>query len=126
MGYLLLCMGLASAIAAGGSGGGDWATVKPDEFEGAINNPLKGFRSYHDDGYTDSCIASTLAGTPLNSAPTTRLIASAARVVVAHPGHLQLIFRSKQMHNALDAEKLAKLLALDAVPSVHARFPRLP
>ncbi|MFC1597253.1 IS110 family transposase [Planctomycetota bacterium] len=43
----------------------------------------------------------------------------AARVVVAHPGHLRLIFRSKHKHDALDAEKLAKLLILDAVPSVH-------
>ena len=32
----------------------------------------------------------------------------AARVVVAHPGHLRLIFRSKRKHDALDAEKLAK------------------
>jgi transposase len=43
----------------------------------------------------------------------------AARVVVAHPGHLNLIFRSKRKHDALDAEKLAKLLVLDAVPAVH-------
>lgn len=43
----------------------------------------------------------------------------AARVVVAHPGHWKLIFRSKRKHDALDAEKLAKLLVLDAVPSVH-------
>ena len=27
----------------------------------------------------------------------------AARVVVAHPGHLRLIFRSKHKHDALDA-----------------------
>jgi transposase len=43
----------------------------------------------------------------------------AVRVVVAHPGHLNLIFRSKRKHDALDAEKLAKLLVLDAVPAVH-------
>ncbi|REJ97682.1 MAG: IS110 family transposase [Planctomycetota bacterium] len=43
----------------------------------------------------------------------------AARVVVAHPGHLNLIFRSKRKHDAVDAEKLAKLLVLDAVPAVH-------
>lgn len=28
-----------------------WATVVPPEFEGAINNPLKGFREYKKDGY---------------------------------------------------------------------------
>lgn len=43
----------------------------------------------------------------------------AVRVVVAHPGHLKLIFRSKHKHDAADAEKLAKLLVLDAVPAVH-------
>lgn len=43
----------------------------------------------------------------------------AARVVVAHPGHLNLIFRSKRKHDAVDAEKLAELLVLDAVPAVH-------
>ena len=41
---------------------------------------------------------------------------SAARVVVAHPGHLRLVFRSKRKHDCIDAEKLAKLLALDPVP----------
>ena len=43
----------------------------------------------------------------------------AERVVVAHPGHLRLIFRSKQKHDRADAEKLAKLLYLDAVPAVY-------
>jgi transposase len=43
----------------------------------------------------------------------------AVRVVVAHPGHLRLIFRSKRKHDARDAEQLAKLLVLDAVPAVH-------
>jgi len=28
-----------------------WVTVAPPEFEGAINNPLKGFRDYKKDGY---------------------------------------------------------------------------
>jgi len=28
-----------------------WVTVSPPEFEGAINNPLKGFREYKKDGY---------------------------------------------------------------------------
>ena len=43
----------------------------------------------------------------------------ARRVVVADPGQLRLIFRSKRKTDALDAEKLAKLLLLDAVPTVH-------
>ena len=48
-----------------------------------------------------------------------RLRRVAARVVVAHPGHLRLIFRSKKKSDRVDAEKLAKLLFLDEVPTVY-------
>ena len=47
-----------------------------------------------------------------------RLSAMAERVVVAHPGQLRLIFRSKRKSDRVDAEKLAKLLFLDEVPPV--------
>jgi transposase len=43
----------------------------------------------------------------------------AARVIVAHPGHLRLIYGSKRKNDRVDAEKLAKLLLVDAVPTVH-------
>ena len=43
----------------------------------------------------------------------------ASRVAVAHPGLLKLIFRSRQKNDRADAEKLAKLLFLDEVPTVH-------
>ena len=43
----------------------------------------------------------------------------ASRVAVAHPGLLRLIFRSKKKNDRADAEKLAKLLFLDEVPTVH-------
>jgi len=43
----------------------------------------------------------------------------ASRVVVAHPGQLRLIFRSKRKNDRVDAEKLAKLLYLDEVPPVY-------
>jgi transposase len=43
----------------------------------------------------------------------------AQRVVVAHPGQLRLIFRSKRKNDRVDAEKLAKLLFLDEVPAVY-------
>lgn len=43
----------------------------------------------------------------------------ASRVVVAHPGQLRLIFRSKKKNDRVDAEKLAKLLFLNEVPTVH-------
>ena len=48
-----------------------------------------------------------------------RLAAMAQRVVVAHPGHLRLIFRSKRKNDRIDAERLAKVLYLDEVPAVH-------
>jgi transposase len=43
----------------------------------------------------------------------------AARVLVAHPGQLRLIFRSKHKNDRNDAERLAKLLYLGEAPAVH-------
>jgi len=43
----------------------------------------------------------------------------ARRVVVAHPGQLRLIFRSKRKNDRVDAHKLATLLFLGQVPPVH-------
>jgi transposase len=43
----------------------------------------------------------------------------ADRVVVAHPGPLRLIFRSKDKNDRKDAERLAKLLYLGEAPAVH-------
>ena len=48
-----------------------------------------------------------------------RLSRLAKTVVVAHPGQLRLIFRSKRKNDRADAEKLAKLLYLDEVPPVY-------
>jgi len=48
-----------------------------------------------------------------------RLQAVAQRVVVAHPGGVRLIFRAKRKHDRIDARKLATLLFLDQVPTVH-------
>src|SRR2546430_6600026 len=43
----------------------------------------------------------------------------AARVLVADPGQLRLIFRSKNKNDRNDAERLAKLLYLGETPTVH-------
>ena len=43
----------------------------------------------------------------------------AARVVVAHPGRLRLIFRSRDKNDRKDAERLAKLLYLGETPTAH-------
>jgi hypothetical protein len=43
----------------------------------------------------------------------------AARVTVAHPGRLRLIFRSKDKNDRKDAERLAKSLYLGEAPAVH-------
>jgi transposase len=48
-----------------------------------------------------------------------RLQPMARRVLVAHPGQLRLIFRSKRKNDRVDAEKLAKQLFLDEVPPVY-------
>ncbi len=48
-----------------------------------------------------------------------QLATIARRVIVAHPGQLRLIFRSKRKNDRVDAEKLAKLLFLNEVPPVH-------
>jgi len=47
------------------------------------------------------------------------LISFAPRVVMAHPGQLRLIFRSKRKNDRVDAKKLATLLYLDQVPPSH-------
>jgi transposase len=43
----------------------------------------------------------------------------AQMVKAAHPGSLRLIYKSKRKNNRVDAGKLARLLYLDAVPSVY-------
>jgi len=43
----------------------------------------------------------------------------AQRVLMAHPGQLRLIFRSKRKNDRVDAEKIAKLLYLDEVPTAY-------
>jgi len=48
-----------------------------------------------------------------------KLSAMAERVLVAHPGHLRLIFRSKKKSDRVDAGKLAKLLYLGEVPTAY-------
>jgi transposase len=48
-----------------------------------------------------------------------RLRKMAQKVLVAHPGQLRLIFRAKRKNDRVDAAKLAKLLFLDEVPTVH-------
>src|SRR5262245_52491716 len=47
----------------------------------------------------------------------------ADRVVVAHPGQLRLIFRSKDKNDRKDAERLAKLLYPGEAPAVHVPSP---
>ena len=48
-----------------------------------------------------------------------RLSRYARRILVAHPGQLRLIFKSKRKNDRVDAKKLATLLFLDQVPAIH-------
>src|ERR1044071_166148 len=43
----------------------------------------------------------------------------AHRVVMAHPASLRLIWNTRRKNDRLDAQKLAKLLYLDAIPQAH-------
>jgi len=52
-----------------------------------------------------------------------RLCRLAETVQVAHPGHVRLIFRAKRKNDRIDAQKLAKLLYLDALPAVYVPSP---
>lgn len=63
-------------------------------------------------GYEASCGYGTLHDR-LGRLPAVRSIQ------VAHPGHLRLIFKSKRKNDRVDAEKLALLLMLDQMPTVH-------
>jgi transposase len=47
----------------------------------------------------------------------------AERVVVAHPGQLRLVYRSKTKHDRADAKVLAKLLYAGFIPTVHVPKP---
>ena len=47
------------------------------------------------------------------------LVGAADRVAVAHPRLLRLIYQSKKKNDRVDAKKLALLLYIDQVPSVH-------
>lgn len=49
----------------------------------------------------------------------------ASEVVVAHPGHLRLIFRAHKKNDRVDAEKIAKLLYLGELPAVHVPGPEV-
>lgn len=48
-----------------------------------------------------------------------RLSRHAQRIIVGHPGQMRLIFRSKRKNDRVDAQKIAKLVYLDAMPQVH-------
>lgn len=47
--FPILLLGLLSVFASANAE--EWITVKPTEFTGAINNPLKGFRDFKAPGY---------------------------------------------------------------------------
>lgn len=47
-----------------------------------------------------------------------KLVELGAHVIVAHPGELRLIFKSKRKNDRVDAKKIATLLFLDQIPRV--------
>ena len=73
------------------------------------------------DGPISICYEASCGYGPLYEA----LSKFASRVAVAHPGHLRLIFRSKKKNDRVDSQKLAKLLYLGEVPTVHVPSPEV-
>lgn len=50
---------------------------------------------------------------------------TADRVVLAHPGHLRVIAKSKRKTDKLDTQTLAEFLALDQIPEAWRPTPRV-
>jgi len=67
------------------------------------------------DGPLEVVFEATSGYAPLHQ----KLSKVARRVVMAHPAALALIWKSKRKNDRIDAQKLAKLLYLDAVPAAH-------
>jgi len=82
---------------------------------GGWDKPLDRLRAIAALGELTVCYEASLGYGALHD----RLAALGARVVVAHPGRLRLIFRTKRKNDRVDAGKLATLLFLDQVPRVH-------
>ena len=90
-------------------------TVKSDTVRGHPSKVADVLRAQAKGRAMMVCFEASLGYGPLHDS----LASFAQRVVVAHPGDLRLIFRSKQKNDRVDAKKLATLLLLDQVPAVH-------
>ncbi len=93
--------------------GDDGRAVKTRTFTGPAARVVTYLRSLGRDLMV--CYEASVGYGPLHD----KLASFCRRVVVAHPGRLRLIFRSKRKNDRVDAAKLAKLLYLDEVPAVH-------
>jgi len=93
--------------------GEDGRAVKTRTLKGPWHKTLDYLRSLKDE--LAVCFEASVGYGPLYEA----LLGFCQRVQVAHPGNLRLIFRSKRKNDRVDAQKIAKLLYLDAVPAVH-------
>lgn len=93
--------------------GADGRPVKTQTLKGPWHKTVAYLRSLKDD--LAVCFEASIGYGPLYEA----LLGFCKKVTVAHPGDLRLIFRSKRKNDRVDAQKIAKLLYLDEVPSVH-------
>jgi transposase len=92
----------------------DGKRVKELEVRGGWDPLLQSVRGIAADGPLAICYEASCGYGVLYE----RLTKVAKRVVVAHPGQLRLIFKSKRKNDRVDARKLAMLL-MDQVPAVH-------
>lgn len=93
--------------------GGDGREVKTKTLKGPWHKTVAYLRSLKDE--LSVCFEASVGYGPLYE----MLLGFCKQVLVAHPGHLRLIFRSKRKNDRVDAQKIAKLLYLDEVPAVH-------
>jgi transposase len=89
--------------------------VKEFEVRGGWDELLEAAKEIAEDGPIAVCYEASCGYGALYE----RLARLAARVTVAHPGKLRLIFKAKRKNDRVDARKLAALLFLDQVPAVH-------
>lgn len=96
-------------------------TVKAHTIKGPWFRAVEFLRSYG--GPMSVCFEASLGYGPLYEALEALVRPAGGRVVMAHPGRLRLIFRSKRKNDRVVALKLAKLLLLDEVPAAHVPSP---
>lgn len=88
--------------------------IKTQSVRGSVSKVVETLRSISKQDQLSICYEASIGyGTLFDE------LSQFAKVSVAHPGELRLIFKSKQKNDRIDAARLAKVLYLGVVPKVH-------